>query len=192
MIEIHPTVWVYNSYLKNSDVIIESIEKAIEEDITLNWKYATAGSSYDSTIQNLTRTNKTVSITDSMKFGNTDEELDKHLFDALTIITNEYATNYGLSDLVDEGYHVLKYDQGTQYKQHFDCGGNDRNRVLSMVAYLNDDYVGGELEFPFWGVKYKPSAGDVVFFPSCYSFSHTALPVEEGTKYALVTWLAYA
>jgi hypothetical protein len=53
--------------------------------------------------------------------------------------------------------------------------------------YLNDNYSGGGLRFPFLDYTYTPEEGDIVLFPSTFLYMHAALPVEEGTKYAAVT-----
>jgi predicted 2-oxoglutarate/Fe(II)-dependent dioxygenase YbiX len=62
-------------------------------------------------------------------------------------------------------------------------------RALSAICYLNDDYEGGEIEFPEFKVKIKPEAGMLILFPSNFAYKHTAYPVTKGTKYALVTWI---
>ena len=58
-----------------------------------------------------------------------------------------------------------------------------------MTLNLNgDQYEGGELTFPEYGPDlYKPGDGGAVIF-SC-SLLHEALPVTEGTRYALLTFL---
>ena len=48
---------------------------------------------------------------------------------------------------------------------------------LSILAYLNDDYEGGELFFDKLNLKIKPKAGDLYLFPSSYVYSHAAMPV---------------
>jgi len=63
---------------------------------------------------------------------------------------------------------------------------------LSVLGYLNDDYEGGELSFGGWNYTYKPVAGDLVIFPSNYMYTHRAMPVTSGTKYALATMLDYS
>jgi len=60
------------------------------------------------------------------------------------------------------------------------------NRILSLCFYINDDYSGGELEFPY--VKYKPTKGDVIVFPSTWFYPHRSAPIISGTKYSIVTW----
>jgi hypothetical protein len=64
-----------------------------------------------------------------------------------------YAVRYGLEGtLFHEDYSLLKYGEGEEYKQHFD-GLTHSGRAISAICYLNDDYEGGELEFPHFGVK---------------------------------------
>lgn len=189
---LHPSLWVYNKLLTDPQIIIDSMEQAIDNDVTLNWGYAsTFEDKDDSNIQNLYRSNKSIQLTNDIMVSGSTQKLDEYVFNAVTGATLEYADHHGLGGLFDETYFVLKYEKGTEYKQHFDCGGAHKNRVLSMIAFLNDDFEGGKLEFPTLGITYEPSAGDVVFFPSCYSFPHIVHPVSEGTRYSLVTWLSY-
>jgi hypothetical protein len=189
---LHPAIWVYNNLLGNPQAIIDSVEKEIDNNISLNWQYASTYEDKDNgSIQNLYRSNKTINLQKSMMLDDGSQTLDDYIFNELTVATSEYAQHHGLGGLFDEGYFVLKYEKGTGYKQHFDCGGAHKNRVLSMVAFLNDGYEGGELEFPSLDIKYKASAGDVIFFPSCYSFPHIVHPVKDGIRYSLVTWLSY-
>jgi hypothetical protein len=83
---------------------------------------------------------------------------------------------------------VLKYQTGQEYKQHVDAGTKN-NRIVSMVMYLNDDYEGGNIEFPYLNFNLKPPANSMIFFPSNYIYAHIAHPVTEGTKYAVVQWI---
>jgi predicted 2-oxoglutarate/Fe(II)-dependent dioxygenase YbiX len=178
--------------LKEPQIIIDSIEKAIDDDVSLNWEYAsTYEDRNEPSIQNLYRSNKSLPLASTIMVRDDIQKLDEYIFNAVTGATSEYADHHNLGGLFDEGYFVLKYEKGTEYKQHFDCGGAHKNRVLSMIAFLNDDFEGGKLEFPTLGITYEPSAGDVVFFPSCYSFPHIVHPVSEGVRYSLVTWLSY-
>jgi hypothetical protein len=189
---LHPSLWVYNNLLNDPQIIIDSIENAIDNDVFLNWQYASTYEDKDNpNIQNLYRSNKSINLTNNIMVGSSTQKLDDYVFNSVTGATLEYAKHHNLGGLFDEGYFVLKYEKGTEYKQHFDCGGDHKNRVLSMIAFLNDDYEDGELEFPTLGITYKPSAGDVVFFPSCYSFPHIVHPVRDGVRYSLVTWLSY-
>jgi hypothetical protein len=100
-----------------------------------------------------------------------------------------YANRYGIKEpLYHEPYNLLKYRSGEEYKAHYD-GGSDLGRAISAIVYLNDNYEGGEIEFPLHKVKLKPEAGMMILFPSNYAYQHIAHPVTSGTKYALVTWI---
>jgi Rps23 Pro-64 3,4-dihydroxylase Tpa1-like proline 4-hydroxylase len=82
--------------------------------------------------------------------------------------------------------HLLKYDDAGHLPAHQDQGVS--SRVLSVLLYLNDDYEGGELEFRHSGIKFKPEAGSVVFFPSNFLYVHEVYPVTKGPRYALPNW----
>ena len=62
-----------------------------------------------------------------------------------------------------------------------------------MLLFLNDDFIGGELEFCylcyFDGSKViiEPKAGSLVAFASHTIFAHEVKPVK-GERYALVKW----
>jgi hypothetical protein len=77
---------------------------------------------------------------------------------------------------------VLKYGTTGYLPEHQDQGVS--SRVLSTVAYLNDDYVGGEIYFPNQGFIYKPRKFSAVFFPSAGTeYIHGINMVESGHRY---------
>ncbi len=96
--------------------------------------------------------------------------------------------------------HLLRYGPGGKYDIHSDAEHFDAqtrqfyrfiDRDFSMLIYLNDDFTGGELNFPWLNFQYKPVMGDLVFFPSNHIFTHESLPIISGKKYALVSWGAF-
>ena len=95
--------------------------------------------------------------------------------------------------------HILKYEPGSFYATHADSENlnPDSNlwekildRDVSMLLYLDDDYEGGELEFPNFNFKMRPRAGMLVYFPSDSRYRHSALAVTSGTRHAIVTWMS--
>ena len=55
-----------------------------------------------------------------------------------------------------ESLQVLKYEPGGFYKPHQDAFDNQKNkRVYTFIIALNDDYEGGETEFPNLNKTYK-------------------------------------
>jgi len=86
----------------------------------------------------------------------------------------------------EHSIHLLKYGPGGHLPAHQDQGVS--SRVLSSVMYLNDNYSGGEIEFINSGVKLKPKAGSIIFFPSNFLYVHEVYPITEGLRYSMPHW----
>jgi len=110
--------------------------------------------------------------------------------DLQTVIWS-YRNSYDIDVKEDEGFAVLKYSKGAEYRGHVDHAPSNE-RVFSIVAFANDNYEGGELHFPLFETTVKPKAGSAVLFPSNFPYFHYASPVgasnSNDTKYSLVTW----
>jgi hypothetical protein len=74
--------------------------------------------------------------------------------------------------------------------------------VVGCIIYFNDsvdsvdkikkyEYVGGELDFKYLDVCYKPKAGDIIFFPSNYMASHKVKDVKNGARYAYISYFSH-
>ena len=88
----------------------------------------------------------------------------------------------------DTGYILLKYNKGDYVREHVDTWSGE-NRTLSCSIILNNDYEGGELTFFDGKYKLNPKKGDIVIFPSSFTYPHQVLPVTSGTRYAIITWI---
>lgn len=86
----------------------------------------------------------------------------------------------------EQSIHLLKYEKGGHLPAHQDQGVS--SRVLSTVMYLNDNYDGGEIEFINSGVKIKPEAGSIIFFPSNFLYVHEVYPITNGARYSMPHW----
>lgn len=112
------------------------------------------------------------------------------IWEKIDPIVWDYRHVFELDLEMDEGYRVLKYGGGAEYHAHHDHFRNNA-RSLSLVAFLNDNFTGGNLVFPRFNVNIQPRAGSVIIFPSNYPYLHIAEPVGEKdntVKYSLVTW----
>jgi len=111
--------------------------------------------------------------------------------------------NWNFEISAAESFTLGKYEDGGHYKFHLDGNGvqplnypgneflHGKTRKISFVAWLNEDFEGGEFEFhpstvPAENGLIKPTKGTVIFFPSWYL--HKVHPVTKGTRYALITW----
>jgi prolyl 4-hydroxylase len=102
----------------------------------------------------------------------------------------DYESRYNIRMDYMEAINYVRYGTGQHFGVHTDHGFS-YNCTVSSVMYLNDDYGGGELWFPFLNCTYTPSHGDIVFFPSTYIYAHASKPVTSGVKYAAVTMFDY-
>jgi len=101
-----------------------------------------------------------------------------------------YRNSFNIEVSTNEGYRILKYGSGAEYRGHVDHH-QDNGRVFSLVGFVNDVSDGGELTFPLLNVTVKPKAGSVVLFPSNFPYFHYANPVGENSeevKYSIVSW----
>jgi Rps23 Pro-64 3,4-dihydroxylase Tpa1-like proline 4-hydroxylase len=90
-------------------------------------------------------------------------------------------------------YQILKYDKDDYFRIHHDHYAEILNfsRLFSICLYLNEDYEGGELEFPSTeiGKEYKFKMGDAIVFPSHWMFYHGVKPILSGNRYSIIIWV---
>lgn len=79
--------------------------------------------------------------------------------------------------------------EGVGANAHIDSHRGYESVQFSSIAYLNDDYEGGELYFPNQDFLYKPKAGDIVTFPSGGTeYPHEVKKVSSGKRYTIAMW----
>jgi len=89
--------------------------------------------------------------------------------------------------------HFAIYDEGDFYETHLDCFKNSKNRVVTTVYYLNNEWTkddGGELivydENENYLAKVAPDANTLVVFMS-EKFPHEVLSVNKK-RYSIAGW----
>jgi hypothetical protein len=117
--------------------------------------------------------------------------IHKESFNALYPHVEDYGQYWGVVMRYYEVFNFVKYEgTGKHFAVHADHGPAYVTTV-SAVAYLNDNYDGGELIFPRFGLKIKPEPGDLVVFPSTYIYEHSSEPIINGDKYSIVVMTDY-
>lgn len=95
-----------------------------------------------------------------------------------------------------EELRIKKYEPGTedQFDTHVDVQDHaTAKRFLAFLVYLNDDFFGGETDFPYNKLTVRPKTGTVLVFPPTWQYPHRGLPVREGEpKYILSSYLHYS
>ncbi|CAM9516456.1 unnamed protein product [Scytosiphon promiscuus] len=127
----------------------------------------------------------------------------------LESMTDSVCAMSGLPSAFMEKWQVARYRPGGFFKLHTDhveafnelvCGG----RLGTLLLYLNDDFTGGQTDFPFVEVAVEPSAGDAIYFHSVQlpveqedadtmrpdeRSAHAGLAVHGGDKWIATKWV---
>lgn len=118
-------------------------------------------------------------------------DMHEESFRKIKQCVDNYSRSWGLSINYYEAFNFVKYEgAGTHFKIHADHGPGYVS-TISVVAYLNDDYEGGEIYFPRFNLTIKPEAGDIIIFPSTYIYEHASQDMISGTKYCIVVMTDY-
>jgi hypothetical protein len=111
----------------------------------------------------------------------------KKIKDIVTQCALDYQNRTGIEvGFLPDHFNINKYDEFAYMGPHVDYEGEGKTDfypTISMVFYLNDNYTGGDLNFPEQDVLIKPEAGSLVVFPSHKPYYHDPRPVESGIKY---------
>ena len=123
------------------------------------------------------------------------------------VISNLVADLSGYSVENQEKLHVVKYGIGGKYDAHYDFFVPDTNyfdsvmsqggqRVQSWLIYLNDDFEGGETDFPKEQSRVIPQKGTIIGWNNTlgegklnWNSFHAGMPVLSGTKWIGVIWV---
>ena len=125
----------------------------------------------------------------------------------LSLIRDRIANAIGMATGHFEITKLLHYEPG----QHFSLHGDflelktpaleqeirqHGQRVMTFLVYLNDDYVGGETEFPRVGLRHRGRRGDALLFWNVdesgapdYATVHAGSPPTSGVKWVLSQWV---
>ena len=122
----------------------------------------------------------------------TRNKIDEKLYKIINNLLEKYLKKYDALGYVqikeDTGYMLLRYKTGDYVKKHVDTS-SDQHRTLSCSLILNDDYEGGEITFFDGEIKPNLKKGDLLIFPSSFTYPHQVLPVTSGTRYSIITWI---
>jgi len=100
-------------------------------------------------------------------------------------------------ELFVESFFVARMSLGDLHVPHADNERRKRGRWVpnhtpqrdyTGLAYLNDEFKGGELVFPDLDVVITPKPGLLVAFPSNHKFVHAVRKVLSGKRYSLPVW----
>jgi hypothetical protein len=195
--EIAPGILVYSNVIPNSEDLYKDIEEGMIS-ANIEWSDAAVKSSQDDAgVDTMIRNTKNLGVGYSGKIeDNSDDSfisvfftsLNNLFFENFDPIEKDYMSSFGIASTWHDTYGILKYGQGQFFLNHID-DHPEYHRRISTLYYLNDNYTGGEINFPRFNITYKPKANEMIIFPSTYVYNHSVSPVVEGERYVVVSWL---
>jgi 2OG-Fe(II) oxygenase superfamily len=190
--ELFPGVWVYKNAINKELNLIERLESFIANTRNQSWQEAMVGYNqkmieYRDCVDFKVHKNTNPNMSPPEKELN---DIWQDAYNTQIDAVDDYCRKYNIEMNFWEAMNFIKYGPNQHFQEHADHGFS-YVATVSLVAYPNDDYEGGELYFPKINLNIKPEAGDLYIFPSTYLFSHKAMPVISGTKYSIVTMLDY-
>lgn len=84
-----------------------------------------------------------------------------------------------LKPQTESGYLQLHSDGETQHGSQILSSGLPE---ISVLYYFNDNFIGGEVEFPDYNLVVTPSIGMMLMFPSGHQYKHRVKEVVSGER----------
>lgn len=105
--------------------------------------------------------------------------------------TNTYLAPH--TDILDINYvnNDPENDEGPSAEEQVKTWTNMWSGDLAILAYVNDDFEGGELYFPDHDYHFKPKRGSIVMFPGSLYYVHGVTKITSGTRYTLSNWCRF-
>ena len=195
--EIAPGIVVYSDVIPNSEHLYIDIEQGMTA-ASIQWQGAKVkeGNETD-TVNTMTRNTLTTGVIYKGKIEDSQStniaemfqtNLNNIFFEHFDPVEKDYMNTYGVFSEWHDVYAILKYGERQRFTNHIEDHPSYHRRI-STVYYLNDNYTGGEINFPRFGITFKPKANQMIVFPSTYVYNHSVSPVIEGERYAVVSWM---
>lgn len=184
--ELAPGIYVFDNVFLNASSYIKTIEEQ-----GINWQIAEVLVDHENKVSGKNfkaRDTDTILLSDSVDGILLD--FKKTFENEIDLKVNEYKDIYYAATTNKEPPQLLRYGIGQQFHNHIDDHPALGVRRISLSYYINDDYEGGEIEFPRFNLKIKPKANQLIVFPSNYIYNHQVHSVTSGTRYAVVQWIA--
>jgi hypothetical protein len=98
--------------------------------------------------------------------------------------------NVAINPFHKSALHIVKFVEGFHLGPHVDTLSSEGNHIAS-VYYLNDDYTGGEINFPDHKLKIKPKPNSLIIFPGNENYLHEVRKIVGNDRYSSAMWLQF-
>ena len=126
----------------------------------------------------------------------TSENLPKEIFEMLNkIFEFIYKKSTDFYDVKINPFnkhelHLVKFQKNFSLNPHVDTLSDEGNHIAS-VYYINDDYEGGEINFPDHNLNIKPKANSLIIFPGNENYVHEVRKIIDKDRYTSSMWFQY-
>ncbi len=86
--------------------------------------------------------------------------------------------------------HIVKFVKDFYLAPHVDTLSSEGNHIAS-VYYINDDYTGGEINFPDHNLEIKPKPNSLIIFPGNENYLHEVRTIVDNDRYSSAMWLQF-
>lgn len=114
----------------------------------------------------------------------------KHLKEITSFIEDQYIQKTGKTIYLKH-FWLSEHMEGPGGPIHIDSEHSPDNVdfELSAIAYFNNEFTGGELNFPKLKYNFMPSTGDIVTFPPFGTkYMHRVKPIISGKRQSVAMW----
>jgi hypothetical protein len=123
-----------------------------------------------------------------VEFFNTEKGLSSEISDLLDKVfriawqkcTDNH--NVNLRIFAKPEVHLVRFQKDFFMNKHVDTAGD-----FAVIYYINDNYEGGEINFPWHNLKVKPKANSFILFPSNEHYLHEVL-TNSADRYSSTLW----
>lgn len=121
-----------------------------------------------------------------------DEEIIEILNKVFTFAYEKSKNFYGVDiDPVNQSkFNLMKFPEGMFLDPHIDIESSEENHI-SVIYYINDNYIGGQICFPKFNIRIKPKQNSLIFFPGNENYVHEVTGAFEGERYSSSMWLQF-
>jgi hypothetical protein len=129
----------------------------------------------------------------TIESGNLPTEILEMLDGIFQIVHKRSTDLYGvdINKFHKSALHIVKFVEGFYLQPHVDTLSAEENHIAS-VYYINDDYTGGEINFPGHNLKIKPKANSLIIFPGNENYTHEVCKIFDKDRYSSAMWLQFA
>jgi hypothetical protein len=148
---------------------------------------------FSQNIETLGKTDKNSDFSSrTINFSSIDFQRDRHFRMAKQLLNmarlkacNLVKNQYNLVDLYPEFSQIVRWPMGSSQDLHKDVAR--QSTTHAGIIYLNDNFKGGETEFPEFGELVQPKKGMLLGFPG-RDLLHGVKKVQSGNRFTVACW----